>query len=75
MECFVKYRGKDSNVVSPDSVTSIGEYAFYGCKNLRVVSIGEDTKLCDHPKYCVFDEGYLFIDGSPKVRFKRLWRE
>ena len=34
-----KYKGKDSCVVIPDGVTSIGEDAFYNCQNLTNVTI------------------------------------
>ena len=36
---LVKYRGKDSNVVIPDSVTSIGDRAFWYCASLQSITI------------------------------------
>lgn len=74
-DCVFEYCDKITHLEMPFSLKKAYYQTFEDCKNLRVVSIGEDTKLCDHPKYCVFDEGYLCIYGSPKVRFKRLWRK
>ena len=32
---LVKYRGKDSNVVIPSNVTTIGDGAFYKCESTQ----------------------------------------
>ncbi|MCD8206865.1 MAG: leucine-rich repeat domain-containing protein, partial [Bacteroidales bacterium] len=37
------YQSSVESVVIPDTVTSIGEYAFYGCTHLTSVSIGSDV--------------------------------
>ncbi len=34
-----------TSVTIPDAVTSIGDYAFYGCKDLTSVTFGENSKL------------------------------
>ncbi len=38
-----KYKGKDSCVVIPDGVTSIGRYAFHNCQNLTNVTIPDSV--------------------------------
>ena len=38
---LTKYNGTDTDVVIPDGVTSIGDYAFYGCNSLTSVTIPE----------------------------------
>ena len=37
--CLVKYTGEDKNVVIPEGVTSIGDWAFGCCENLASVTI------------------------------------
>ena len=41
---LVKYRGNDTDVVIPDGVTEIGDYAFNGCKSLSNITIPEGVK-------------------------------
>lgn len=36
---LIKYNGTDSDVVIPDGVTAIGEYAFFCCENVTAVNI------------------------------------
>ena len=36
---LVKYRGKDSNVVIPSNVTTIGDEAFYKCESITSITI------------------------------------
>ena len=36
---LIEYTGKDKDVVIPDSVTSIGENAFYCCRSLTSINI------------------------------------
>ena len=36
---LVKYKGKGGKVIIPDSVTAIGDEAFFGCKSLKSISI------------------------------------
>ena len=37
--CLIKYKGKDSCISIPDSVTSIGNWAFSGCSSLTSITI------------------------------------
>ena len=39
-----RYIGSDENVVIPDSVSSIGEYAFYGCCSLESIAIPDGIR-------------------------------
>ncbi|MBR4237271.1 leucine-rich repeat protein [bacterium] len=45
------YIGNNTNITIPESVTSIGEYAFYNCPYIETVVIQEGTKLI---KYYAF---------------------
>lgn len=41
---LIEYNGKESSVVIPDSVTSIGKGAFNGCSGLKSVTIPDSVK-------------------------------
>ncbi len=41
-----------TSVVLPSSLTSIGNYAFYGCEKLESVDFSAVTKLTSIPNYC-----------------------
>lgn len=75
---LIRYTGKDKDVVIPDSVTSIGENAFYWCKSLTsitipdsVTSIGdrafEDCTSLTSIKIAASNEKYLIINNYNKV--------
>lgn len=42
---FYKYNKGITSVTIPSSITSIGEYAFFGCSNLESIRFGSDSKL------------------------------
>ena len=47
-----KYNGMDTNVVIPESVTSINDFAFYGCETLETVKIPKTvTSIGAHAFY------------------------
>ena len=60
---FVRYNGNSDTVIIPDSVTTIGERAFDGCKVIKSVIIGSTVK---------FIESYAFnnCDNLKSVTFR-----
>ena len=51
---LVRYpEAKEGNYIIPDSVTSIGDYAFYGCDSLTSVTIGDSVTSIG--KYAFYD--------------------
>ena len=40
-----EYKGTDSEVTIPDSVTEIGSYAFYGCTSLTSITIPDSVTV------------------------------
>ena len=65
---YICYNSSIENVVIPDSVTSIGGYAFYGCSSLTNLYISDleswlnvSLSNCSHPLSSV--GGNLYIDG------------
>lgn len=74
-----KRNEKITSVVLPDSVTQIGERAFYFCKNLSKITIQANTVSIDNlafatQKGCIFSEpakllNFLTTDGSKDTGF------
>ncbi|MBO8426338.1 MAG: leucine-rich repeat domain-containing protein [Firmicutes bacterium] len=45
------YNDTITSITIPDSVTTIGEYAFYSCSNLTTVTFGENSQLASIGSY------------------------
>ena len=43
--------GKSGNYTIPNNVTTIGEWAFYFCKNLNAVTIGNSVKIIEYSAF------------------------
>ena len=49
---LIAYRSKDTNYIIPNSVTNIGDGAFYGCKSLNSINIPNSvTNIGDEAFY------------------------
>ena len=67
--CLVKYKGNDADVVIPDSVTSIGEYAFYRCTNLRNITIPNSVASIGDAAFwgCINLQGVTIPNGVTSI--------
>ena len=80
---LVEYTGKDREVVIPDNVTYIGEYAFDGCEDLTELIISDQVKDiaytafwdCDNLEYIKIGAGLAKISKYGLIgdchKFKR----
>ena len=51
--CLKSYIGNDADVIIPDTVVEIDEYAFDNCKNVISITIPESVlKINDYAFYC-----------------------
>lgn len=68
---LIKYRGSETHVIIPNSVTVIGEESFYSCQNLVSVTIPESVKRigwgafqkCSNLKSIKLPDGILEIEA------------
>ena len=49
---LLHYRGKSSKVIIPDSVTEIGEKAFFGCSSLSSITIPDSVTKIGKSAFC-----------------------
>lgn len=66
---LVKYNGDDKDVVIPNSVTSIGEFAFYHCTNLTSIMIPDSVTSIDEHAFalCSALESITIPDSVPEI--------
>ena len=66
---LIKYHGNATNVVIPDSVTSIGEYAFYGCTSLTSITIPGSVTEIDRYAFggCTSLASIIIPDGVTSI--------
>ena len=69
---LIKYCGTENEIVIPDSVTSIGEWAFEGCGNLTSITIPESVTNIEGDAFYgtswleeqADKNGYVIINGT-----------
>ena len=66
---WYSYRTKIKTLIIGDSVTSIGEYAFSGCKALKTVTVGDNVTAIGNSAfaYCVLLTSILIPDGLTSI--------
>ena len=61
-----KYHGPGGDIVIPDSVTNIGQYAFSGCRSLTSITIPESVKEIGREAFAYCPNlKEVIMDGSP----------
>lgn len=67
-----RFHGELKSITFPDSVTAIGEYAFFGCKGLTNVSIPESVKFIDKAAFTACDALVKFAVSSKNKYYKSI---
>ena len=62
---LTKYIGTDEDVVIPNSITSIGKYAFDGCESLISITIPEGVTSINGAAFSECKKKKLIIKGCP----------
>lgn len=58
---LITYRSKDTNYIIPNSVTNIGDHAFYNCESLTNINIPNSVTNIGNDAFC-----YLYLE-TPKL--------